>query len=160
MDCITQNHQPVVINKPQPRGLSIPQKWLVVVHLHLAGRKVKQIAHATGYTENSVYRILNHEDVNLVRQQLLDTTQKEFEALFPAVVDAIQTGLQDPDPKTQALFTAQWLKAHGKFNNSAGTNIQVNVTAEDVVANILNAPEAQAQAQAIKPPLAPAEQQE
>jgi hypothetical protein len=139
MECLTSNQQSYVV-KPQPQACNpIPQRWLFVVQLHLAGHKIAKIAEATGYTENSVYRILNHEDVNAVRQQLLDSTQKEFEALFPKVVDAIGEGLDDPDPKVRAIYTSQWLKANGKFTDNK-TIINNNITAEDVVTNILNAP--------------------
>ena len=138
MDSILQNNQDFVV-KAQPQACNpIPQRWIVVVQLHLAGKKVKEIAEATGYTENSVYRILNEESVNAIRQQLLDTTQKEFEALFDKVVTVIGRGLDDPDPKTQAIYTAQWLRANGKFTDNR-TIINNNITAEDVVMKILNA---------------------
>ena len=138
MDAITQNQQDYVV-KAQPQACNpIPQRWLYVVQLHLAGKKIKEIAEATGYTENSCYRILNHEDVNVVRQQILDTTQKEFEALFSKVVKAVGEGLDDPDPKVKAIYTSQWLRANGKLSGDR-TIINNNITAEDVVMKILNA---------------------
>jgi len=138
MNTLTQNNQEFVV-EVQPQACNpIPQRWIYVVQLHLAGKKIKEIAGCTGYTENSVYRILNHEEVNAVRQQILNTTQKEFEALFPKVVEAIGTGLDDEDPKVRAIYTSQWLKANGKFSDNR-TIINNNIiTAEDVVQNILN----------------------
>jgi len=135
---ITQNQQAFELDKKGRAALEIPQRWVVVVQLHLTGKKINEIAQVTGYTENSVYRILNHEDVNALRQQILNTTQKEFEALFPKVVEAIGTGLDDEDPKVRAIYTSQWLKANGKFSDNR-TIINNNIiTAEDVVQNILN----------------------
>lgn len=140
MDCLTSNQQDFVV-KPQPQAANpIPQRWLVVVQLHLAGKKIKEIAQFTGYTENSVYRILNEESVNAIRQQILDTTQKEFEALFPKVVKAVGEGLEDEDPKVRAIYTSQWLKANGKFSDTKTVVNNNIITAEDVVQNILNAP--------------------
>lgn len=140
MESLTQNQQDFVV-KPQPQACNpIPQRWIVVVQLHLAGKKVKEIAEFTGYTENSVYRILATEEVNAIRQQILDTTQKEFEALFPKVVEAIGEGIQDQDPKVRAIYTGQWLRANGKFSDSRNSTVINNITAEDVVTNILNAP--------------------
>lgn len=138
MDCITQNQQDYVVNA-QPQACNpIPQRWIVVVQLHLAGKKVKEISEITGYTENSVYRILNEESVNAIRQQILDTTQKEFEALFDKVVKAVGEGIEDADPKVRAIYTGQWLRANGKFTDNR-TVINNNITAEDVVMKILNA---------------------
>lgn len=107
-----------------------------VVHLHLAGHSIAAIAESTGYTINSIYRILNHKDVQMVRQQLLASTQQEFEALFSKVVSTVRRGLDDPDPKVGLMATSQWLKASGKGSEKGNTTI--NVTAEDVVMQMLN----------------------
>ena len=140
MNTLTQNQQDFVV-KPQPQACNpIPQRWLVVVQLHLAGKKIKEISEETGYTENSVYRILANEDVNAIRQQILDTTQKEFEALFSKVVKAVGEGIEDQDPKVRAIYTGQWLRANGKFSSRENGTVINNITAEDVVTNILNAP--------------------
>lgn len=136
-DSLTSNNQSFQLEKKGRIALPIPMRWLAVVQMHLAGHKINAIALATGYTENSIYRILNHEDANAVRQQILDTTQKEFEALFPKVVEAVRTGLEEADPKVRAIYTNQWLRANGKLSDSKATIVN-NITAEDVVQNILN----------------------
>lgn len=83
----------------------------------------------------SVYRILNHRDTLYVRQQLMEYTQQEFEALFKKVVHAVRGGLDDPDPKIALMASQLWLKAHGKF--APERQAVGNITAEDVVIQIL-----------------------
>jgi hypothetical protein len=138
MECLTTNTQPTVYHKQPNANNPIPLKWHTVLALHLSGKKDKEIALETGYTANSVWRILNHKDVQYVRQQLLANTQKEFEAQFVKVVDNVNKGLDDPDAKIRAIYINMWLKAHGKFANESKGNGQVNITAEDVVLNMLN----------------------
>jgi hypothetical protein len=117
----------------------IPLRWSNVLYLHLAGKSHEEISISTGYTVNSIYRILAHPNVNYVRQQLLEATQKEFEALFSKVVKVIRTGLEDPDSKVRAIYTNQWLRSHGKISEK-GEGTTINLTAEDIVMNLLNNP--------------------
>ena len=104
--------------------------------MHLAGYSAITIAEQTGYTKYSIYRILDHPNVQSVRQQMMDYMQKEFEGLFEDTVQAVRTGLKDPDPKVRLQAATLWLKSHGKFQDIKITN-QVNLTAEDVVLQIL-----------------------
>ena len=116
-----------------------------VLALHLSGLKVDEIEKVTRYRPATIYHILSEPNVIALRQQLLHHTSKEFEALFPKVVDGIRVALSSGDPKTVLEACDKWLKAHGKYAKSEGTT--VNVTAEDIVFNILNqapqAPQAQ-----------------
>lgn len=137
MDCLTQNQQPHKIKYAPNACQTVPLRWLTVLHMHLAGRSNKEIAAELGYSLNSTYRILNHKDTQYVRQQLMQSTQQEFEALFNNVVDAVKTGLKDLDPKVQLSAASLWLKSHGKIKEADG-GTTVNVTAEDVVFQILN----------------------
>jgi len=137
MDSLTLNNNTQHLIKRAPSAYTVvPHRWRVVLDLHLAGHSKEAISKATGYTVNSIYRILNHKDVQLVRQQLMESTQQEFEALFSKVVTTVRTALDDPDPKVGLMATAQWLKASGKGSERGNTTI--NVTAEDVVMQMLN----------------------
>ncbi len=107
-----------------------------VLALHLAGKKVSEIEQLTNYRPPTIYKILSQPNVIALRQQLLNHTEKEFEALFGKTVDAIREGLGCGDLKIQLEAADKWLKAHGKYQKSEGT--QVNITAEDIVMNILN----------------------
>lgn len=124
-------HRPSKKNDYQP----VPLRWMHVLHLHLAGRTIPEIKRLTGYSVGMIYRILGDEKVQHVRQQLLEHTQREFEALFADVVQVVREGLEDPDPRIRLEATNQWLKAHGKFREGS-VNIE-NITAEDVVFQIL-----------------------
>ena len=111
-----------------------------VLALHLSGKKVNEIESLSGYRPATIYHILQEPNVLALRQQLLNHTSKEFEALFPKVVDCIRDGLDSPDLKINLEASDKWLKAHGKYAKSEATT--VNITAEDIVMNILNqAPE-------------------
>ena len=107
-----------------------------VLALHLSGLKVNEIEKITKYRPATIYHILGEPNVIALRQQLLNHTAKEFEALFPKVVDGIRACLDSGDPKTVLEASDKWLKAHGKYAKSESTT--VNITAEDIVMNILN----------------------
>jgi hypothetical protein len=72
-----------------------------------------------------------------VRQQLLEHTQTEFEALYPKVVDSLRKDLLSEQPDRENRARDQWLRAAGKYSQDH-TTPQINVTAEDVVFQILN----------------------
>jgi len=114
-----------------------PLRWKHVLHLHLSGRTVQEIKELTSYSVPMIYRILGDNRILSLRQQILEVTQKEFEALFADVVDVIRTSLASDDERIRLEGTNQWLKAHGKFREGGGS-LTVNITAEDVVQNILN----------------------
>lgn len=114
----------------------IPLRYHNVLALHLAGKSVAMICEETGYKPPTVYRILQDQRVTQIRQQLLDHTQKEFEALYPVVVESIRKDLLSNQPDRENRARDQWLRASGKYQNNT-TNI-TNVTAEDVVLQILN----------------------
>jgi len=112
----------------------LPLRWKVVLDLRIAGVKVPEICRRTGYSPAFVYRILADERTLQAKQFLLEQTQEEFSCLFEKVVDAVRQNLADPEKQLEAANL--WLKANGKFKDSAKLN--VNVTAEDVVMQILN----------------------
>jgi len=118
-------------------------KYHNVLALHLAGKTVGDvgvegsICHATGYKPSTVYKILSDPRVCQVRQQLLEHTQREFEALYPLVVDSIRKDLLSAQPDRENRARDQWLHASGKYQ-AEKTSQNINVTAEDVVFQILN----------------------
>lgn len=132
---LTQSPAPLSVDKVRANAYkAIPLRWRNILYLHLSGKSAKEIAFRTGYSLNSIYRILSLDEIEILRGKMLQHTQKEFDALYEEVTEAIRNGLKDPDPKVQAIFTGQWLKARGKVKEDVNTN----VTAENVVMNILN----------------------
>lgn len=117
--------------------LPVPLRWYQVLALHLAGKTPNEIMTETGYSSAMYYRILNHPSIQAVRQQLLDQTQQEFEALFNRVVTNIREQLDDPDPMVRLSAQNQWFKANGKFQPKKDETDK-NLTAEEVVAKLLN----------------------
>jgi len=102
----------------------------------LSGKRVHEIEELTKYRPATIYAILSSPNVLALRQQLLNHTSKEFEALFPRVVDCVRDSLASPDLNVALKGSDMWLKAHGKYAKSEGTT--VSITAEDIVMNILN----------------------
>jgi len=115
----------------------VPLRWQVVLAYHLAGKPATEIMQLTGYSSAMVYRILDNKDVQYLRQQMLNSTQLEFEAMFSKIVHVIREKLDSTDPQVQLAATNQWLKANGKYTPKANEG-SVNITAEDIVFNILN----------------------
>lgn len=139
MDALTTNNQRHITKFAPNACEPVPLRWKVILDYHLAGKKIKEIALLTGYTINSIYRILNHPNVQYVRQQLLNSTQQEFEALFARIVDSVRDDFDSLDPERISDARKDWIKAHGKiFNPDLGKQvINNNITAEDVVLNLL-----------------------
>lgn len=120
----------------------IPLKYHKVLALHLAGKTVGNldvpgsICAETGYKPPTIYKILKDDRVCQIRQQLLEHTQTEFEALYPVVVNSLRKDLLSEQPDRENRARDQWLRAAGKYANDKG-NTTLNVTAEDVVFQIL-----------------------
>jgi hypothetical protein len=123
----------------------IPLKYHKVLALHLSGMKVtgaegeKTICSETGYKPPSIYKILKDDRVVEIRQQLMSVTQSEFEALYGKVVDTLRGDLFSGTPEREHKAREQWLRASGKYKSESDKQV-INVTAEDVVFQILNAP--------------------
>lgn len=114
----------------------IPLRWHTVLALHLAGGTPKEVCALTGYSLSMYYRILNDPVTQTVRQQLLNQTQQEFEALFARVVDNIREELRSEDPQVRLAAQQQWLRANGRYAPK-GDNEGEALTAEDVVKKLL-----------------------
>lgn len=135
MDPLTLQQGQFITKRSTNQYNPIPLRWKEVVYLHMKGAPAEQIAKLTGYTENSIYRILHNKDVEVIRQELMSGYKKEFEALQKKVVEAVRKGLDDPDPKVNLIASGQWLKA-SEDKGKGSTN--VSITAEDIVVQILN----------------------
>jgi len=114
----------------------IPHRYYFVLSLHLAGKTTDEISELTSYTPQTIYGILAKEEVIAVRQQLLRATSDEFEALFGQIVDKVRELLQSTDDGTVLRAIEIWMKAHGKYTPTSTGGM--NITAEDVVVQILN----------------------
>lgn len=139
---ITQSHLPDTSyrfhrNLKKNDHVPVPLRWYFVLSLHLSGKSPREVMQETGYSPGMYYKILSHPTIQSVRQQLLDHTQQEFEALFNRVVENIRTQLQSDNPQIQQIAQNQFFKATGKFAPKKGEEGE-GLTAEDVVAKLLN----------------------
>lgn len=116
-----------------------------VLELHLAGHQVGQstvekpsISELSGFAPATVYAILKRDDIHALRQQIMRLYDLEFEALFPDVIQTIREGMEPgKEMKDRIAASKLWLKAHGRPGAAVGGST-INVTAEDVVFQILN----------------------
>ena len=135
-------------------GTVIPRHRMVL-ELHMAGHSINEtvgdkpsICELSGYTVPSVYRILASKEVNGLRQQIMRVYDQEFESIFPDIIQVVKDGIKPQEEIKDRMTAAKlWLKAHGRSNGSgsgsgSGSNSVINVTAEDVVFQILNRGEA------------------
>jgi hypothetical protein len=119
-----------------PKGNGgIKHKHYEILALHLSGRTAQEISKLVGYSPVSIYNILKREDIIVLRQQILDGIGDEFEVLFADVVNTIRELLNSSKEAIRLEACEKWLKAHNKFGKEKNT---INVTAEDVVFQILN----------------------
>lgn len=137
---LTLGHNNTLHNPRKKRRnelVPIPHKWFKVLSMHLSGRKTRDIAEETGYTMQSLYRILNSERTQAVRQQLLSMYQDEYEALFEKVIDNIRVQLDSDDMKVQQTAQQQWLNSEKKFRGLQSKHAP-GESAEDLVGRMLN----------------------
>lgn len=139
MQAITQDQVciPMRVQMPSKKCDRINSKHQLVLALHLAGVKSNEIAATTGYKVQNVYKILNREDVISARQQIMSQLDKEFEAQYRKVVQAVEDGLDANDISTKLNAAKLWGDYHKKFQK-VEVNQSVNITAEDIVFNIMN----------------------
>jgi hypothetical protein len=127
-------------------GADVSLRHRFVLELHLAGHLPTKnkpgkasIHELTDYSPAMIHRILALPDVQALRQQIMYYYDQEFEALFPDVIEAVRDGLVVEAGTTSRLDAARlWLKAHGRSTPSPSGGGNVNITAEDVVVQILN----------------------
>lgn len=115
----------------------IPLIWHKVVALHLAGKTIDEIAEEVDYNRMSISRILRDPRVEQVRQMLMEDIQRDFDSLYSTVVKNLREQLASKDTTVQQAAQNQWFKAAGKFAPKT-SGITNNITAEDVVVQILN----------------------
>jgi hypothetical protein len=126
---------PLQLKPRNPERISSKHQY--VLALHLAGAKTKEISEITKYNIQTIYKILNREDVIGARQQIMNNLDKEFEAQYEKVIDAVNYGLSAPEPNIRLQAAKLWGDYHKKFQK-VEVNQSVNITAEDIVFNIMN----------------------
>jgi hypothetical protein len=120
------------------KTIRVSNKHKYVLSLHLSGYKTSDIKDLTGYCEGNIRKILNSEGINILRQQLMEHLDKEFQAQYFKVINAVDDGLKSAEPTTVRLQAAKlWGEYHQKFKPKTETVVN-NLTAEDIVFNIMN----------------------
>ena len=127
------NYTPI----PDRSGPRVNHRDLFVLSLHLSGSTAQEIAELAGYSNPaSVYNVLRKREVILVRQQLLEGLELEFEVLQKEIFDTVKAALRCGDMKIRLEGVQVWMKYFGKFLPKENKNQEL--TAEDVVKQLLN----------------------
>jgi len=117
-------------------GYQISHRDFFVLSLHLSGSTAEEIAELTGYSSPyPIYNILRKKEVILVRQQLLESLELEFEACQKEVFGVIKSKLTSVDERIQLEAVGLWMRYFGKFLPKVD---KAEFTAEDVVKQMLN----------------------
>jgi len=124
-------------------------RWVYVIQLALSGYTNQEIAELTGYQPASVSRILASDLSIKLRQTLLAGLDTQFASLYPLVIETIRDGLTHPDMRMRLDAADKWLRSHGKYRDTGQQ--QINITAEDVVLQILNQGQGQSQGMSATP---------
>jgi len=142
----------------------IPPRWRFVLELHMSGhlptktqyrlrtlskdgltplrKPVREVVkhsiqELTGYSPATIHKILRNEDVQYLRQQIMQYYDDEFQALYPDVIDAVRRGLASNDKYLEAANT--YLRQFGSGSKKGPLDgASINFTAEDMVFQILN----------------------
>lgn len=131
--------------------LKVRPKHRFVLELHLSGYPVKDklnpdgsvkkvgICTLTGYSAQTVSNILNSKEVDELRQQINLTLDKEFQAQYGKVIQAVGDALDEGKPDSVRLQGAKlWGDFHKRFSKDLPGQQTINLTAEDVVFQIMN----------------------
>ena len=117
------------------RQYQISHRDFYILSLHLAGYTAEEISELTNKSPASIYATLRKKEVILVRQQLLEGLEDEFEALQKQVIQVVRDKLKSQDERVQLEAVGIWMKAHGKYQVKRE---EAEITGEDVVNKILN----------------------
>lgn len=105
-----------------------------VIGLACSGYSPEEISELSGYGVGTIYQILRSDEAKSQLKQLMSVYDDQFKRLYPKVVQSIGDGLDYPDPDVRHKNAALWLK----YNKGVEKTPNINISAEDVVMNILN----------------------
>jgi len=114
------------------------QRHAHVLALHLSGKKAAEIAEITGYSYGRVIQILNDEpEVEALRQQHLNVLDKEFQAMWSRIIAKVEEALDSNNMDVALRAVDIWMKAVKKYKVDAPQGNTFNLTAEDIVLQIM-----------------------
>jgi len=130
----------------RPRGSDhkVSLRWRMVIELRLAGHMPTKvlpgrdsIQNITGYSPQTISNILRTDEAKEVKQQLMIEYEIEFESLYADVIEAVRLSLQSTSLSDKREGAKIWIKEFGKGAQVQKGEGGINVTAEDVVFNLL-----------------------
>src|SRR5262249_12613071 len=114
-------------------------KARMVLALELRGLRKSEIATRLRLKENAVHYIAQTKRYIDTRAVLLDYLDHEFLAMKPAAFNALRRGLASCDENVAVRASEQWMRTSGFMQHGKGEKTQGDVTAEDVVRQLLGA---------------------
>jgi len=130
--------------RPKGSDHKVSLRWRMVIELRLAGHMPAKvlpgkdsIQNITGYGPQTICNILRTDEAVEVKQQLMKEYEVEFESLYAEVIEAVRLSLQSKSLADKREGAKIYLKEFGKGAQVQKGEGGINVTAEDVVFNIL-----------------------
>ena len=109
-------------------------RHIKAIHLHLQGSRLKQIAERTNLSPWWISRILKSELARKAVAEYQESMDVEFMAQYGRAVEAVKSGLSDPDVTVRLQAVDRWLKTQEK---RLGRREARTETAEDVVKRLM-----------------------
>lgn len=120
-------------DKP-PRDIKVLNtRQKIVVMLHLEGLSAKDIADETGFSPSYISTILRSEAAQNILKDYFSFADMEFKALYKLSIEAVRDALRSDDIDIRLKAADKFLKAHGKYNQTATDS----ASAEDVIRRIV-----------------------
>lgn len=113
-------------------------RWASIYTLELRGLGATQIATHLNMTQQTVSKIVRDPRYIAYREEHLTALDTEFVSMKPLAYAALKNGLNADDENTALRASEQWFKAAGFGGFSKTERPNAGVTAEDVVARLLN----------------------
>lgn len=113
-------------------------RYRAVLSLELQGANKLAIAQRLGLSYITIQKITKDERYVKFRNEYLAALDDEFFAMKPLAFAALKGGLQSQDEDTALKASDQWFKAAGFGGYSKSPEPSSNVTAEDVVRQLLH----------------------
>lgn len=124
-------------NKRKPYA-ELPTSWRAILSLQIQGVGIAAIAKRLGMTDSGISHIVRDERYIKFRNEYLAALDDEFFAMKPLAFAALKGGLQSQDEDTALKASDQWFKAAGFGGYSKSPEPSTNLTAEDVVRQLLH----------------------
>ena len=109
----------------------------LALRLRATGMPTEDVAKQTGMGEKAITHLCNSPEGRAILDELYGELDVDFQGMYADTIKAIRTGFAYVDPHIKLAAAALWLR----YSDKNKAKVQVNITAEDVVREILKGTE-------------------